>query len=719
METISGHVERITYFNAENSFTVAKLKCTNISEPVPIVGKMPGIAPGESLTCMGQWKMEAKHGRQFQVSSFEKTAPATLIGIEKYLASGLIVGIGPKFAKKIVQTFGLQTLHILEEQPEKLLAIEGLGKKKLDRVVHCFQQHKCIQDVMVFLQSYQVSPAYAQKIFKFYGTQSVEVVRENPYKLARDIKGIGFKIADQIASSLSITKQSPARIAAGIEFLLEDLSSKGHVCFPKGEFLPHAAELLDVEMSLIEPVLFQLHAEKRIAIEKLQKEDFVWLKPLHISEYGIVREIYRLQDHACALRPIDSSKALDWIQEKLKLKFAPAQREAIKYAVSDKIHIITGGPGTGKSTITKAIIQITEKLSKRVVLAAPTGRAAKRMSEITYRSASTIHSLLKYNFAKGGFQFNSENPISADLVIVDEASMIDTKLFYHLLKAIPSSCRVLLIGDIDQLPSVGPGNILRDIIDSKAVPTSTLTYIFRQGRGSKIAYSAHLINEGMFPKLKAEKTDDFFFIEAKEPEGVLETIAQLVSKRIPEKYNFNPIEDIQALSPMKKGLIGTENLNLKLQSMLNKSQNFIVWYGKRFALGDKVMQLKNNYQKEVYNGDIGSIQSLDQNEQFLEIKFDSRLVNYQFSELDEVSLAYCVSIHKYQGSEAPCIVMPIHTHHFKLLCRNLLYTGITRGKKLVILVGTKKALAIAIKNNEIKNRFSALKELLQTRLPIQ
>jgi exodeoxyribonuclease V alpha subunit len=716
MEKITGYVERVTFYNPENLFTVARLKCPNVLEPISIVGKFEVIHAGETLSCIGEWSFENKHGRQFQVHSYEKTAPATLLGIEKYLASGLILGIGPKFAKKIVSRFGLDTLAILEHSPQKLLEIEGVGKKKLDSIIECVSTHRCIQEVMVFLQAHKVSPAYAQKIYKFYGEKSIEVVQNNPYKLARDIKGIGFKLADEIAVALSIDKRSPARIAAGIEYLLHELSQEGHVCFPKDELLVLAIELLGVSQEEIESVCFQLHAEKRIAMETALHREFIWLKSLYISELGIVKELYRLKDHPCILRSVDQEKAVEWIQNILKINFAKAQKEAIKASVSEKIQIITGGPGTGKSTITKAIIQITEKLSKKIILAAPTGRAAKRMSEITYRSASTIHSLLKFDFKSGTFKFNSDHPLDTDLIIVDEASMIDTKLFYHLLKAIPSHARLILIGDINQLPSVGPGNILRDLIESTVIPTQTLTFIFRQGKGSKISYNAHLINEGLFPKLVSEKEDDFFFIEAKEPEEVLESILNLVSKKIPEKYSFDPLKEIQVLAPMRKGLIGTEALNTKLQNILNPSQQALVSYGRRFALGDKVMQLRNNYQKEIFNGDIGYISSIDQDEQSLEINFEGRICSYRASELDEVSLSYCVSIHKYQGSESPCIVMPIHTHHFKLLCRNLLYTGLTRGKKLVILVGTKKALAIAIKNNEIQKRYTMLRELLHSQI---
>lgn len=712
MEELTGHIERITFFNPENAFTVAKLKNANYSDTIPLIGKMPDLHPGETVTCRGSWKMEPKHGKQFIVESYEKKAPSTLVGIEKYLASGLVQGIGPKYAKKIVEKFGHDTLTIIEENPKALLTIEGLGSKKLKSVVKSLEMHRCIQNVMVFLQSHQVSPAYAQKIYKFYGQESIHVVRENPYKLARDIKGIGFKLADRVAESMQIAKDSPARLAAGVEYLLDELSSQGHVCYPARELLKEAALLLEVEESLIRPVLKALAEEKRLVIHTCRGEDFVWLKALHISEVGIAQEIHRLQSHPAALRAVKEDKALEWIQEKLRLKFAKAQKEAIIQAVREKVLIITGGPGTGKSTITKAILRITEKLSSKILLAAPTGRAAKRMTEITYRKASTIHSLLKFDFKKGGFKFNQDNPLDVDLLIVDEASMIDTKLFYHLVRAIPSHARFILIGDIDQLPSVGPGNVLRDLIDSKVIPTSTLSFIFRQGKGSKISYNAFLINQGMFPKLESEKGDDFFFIEAKEPEEVLEKISQMVTREIPSKYKFDPVQDVQVLAPMRKGIIGTENLNVQLQSLLNPTTKPFLWYGRRYAVGDKVMQLKNNYQKEAFNGDLGIIQKIDTNEQVMDIEMDGKIIPYTFSELDEISLAYCVSIHKYQGSEAPCIVMPIHTHHFKLLCRNLLYTGITRGKKLVVLIGTKKALAIAIKNNEIQKRHTALKENL-------
>ncbi len=715
MDKLSGYIERITFHNSDNGFTVAKLKTSLVEEPIAVIGIMLDVQPGESLECTGSWKNDPKHGRQFMVEGIKKRAPSTLIGIQKYLSSGLIKGIGPKFAEKIIAKFGLETLEIIEKNPQQLLQIEGLGQKKLDHITQCMQTHRAIQEVMVFLQSHQITPSYAQKIYKTYGSQCIALLQENPYQLAQDISGIGFKIADKIASSLKIEQYSPHRIAAGVIYLLTELSNSGHVCYPKAELTSLAVELLNVEAHHIEPIYFQLNGEKRVALHLIEGIEYLWLKPLQIAEAGIVSEIYRLLDAPCAFREVKINEALNWVQTQIKINFAKAQKEAIAAALTHKMLLITGGPGTGKSTITKAILRILEKLSKRIILAAPTGKAAKRMTEITYRHASTIHSLLEYDFKVRKFRRNQDNPLDADLLIIDESSMIDTYLMYQLLKAIPSHCRVIFIGDIDQLPSVGPGNILRDLIDSKVVPTQKLSFIFRQQKGSKIISSAHSINEGFFPKLKSEPEDDFFFIEAITPEEVLTEILALAVQRLPAKYSLDPTKDIQVLSPMRKGIIGTENLNLKLQEKLNPSQDHLIWYGTRLAVGDKVMQLKNNYQKEVFNGDVGYISQLSKEDQQFLVSFDGREVVYEVSECDEISLAYAVSIHKYQGSESPCIVMPIHTHHFKLLCRNLLYTGVTRGKKLVVLVGTKKALAIAIQNNEIEKRFTCLRHLLQAK----
>lgn len=712
-DKLEGMIERITYHNPENSFVIAKIKNPSFSSLITITGNFHPVFTGEMVFCRGSWTETAKYGKQFQVTHLTKTAPATESGIEKYLSSGKIQGIGPKFAQRIVEAFGLKSLYIIEHEPEKLLEIEGLGAKKLSKLVESLKAQRALQETLVFLQSYEVTPAYAQKIFNRYGTSSIEIIQNNPYQIARDIKGIGFKLADKMAQALDIPKTSFKRIHAGLEYLLEELSQDGHTCYPKDELFFKAKELLSVSEELLQESLELLIQENRIFVRSIDQIEKVWLKPFYLSEKKIAFELKRLITSKSNLREIDTLKALSWVSEILKLKFASAQKEAIQAGVYEKFLIITGGPGTGKSTITKAILRITEKLTSRIILAAPTGRAAKRMSEITHRSASTIHSLLKFDPKSNRFSYHAKNPLPCDLLIIDEASMIDTRLFCALIQAIPSFCRVLLIGDIDQLPSVGAGNILRDLIDSKLLSVKTLNYIFRQGKGSKIAYNAFLINQGYFPKLAHEKGDDFLFYDLSEPSDIVKKVKDLIQNDLPKNHLFDPLKDIQVLSPMKKGPIGIDAFNQELQKSLNLNPPLLTNSYRMLKKGDKVLQTRNNYQKEVFNGDLGFVQSMDYEEQELSVLFEGKEVFYKLSELDELQLAYCVSIHKYQGSESPCILMPIHTHHFKLLCRNLLYTGITRGKKLVILLGTKKALAIAIKNNEILHRHTALKTFIQ------
>jgi exodeoxyribonuclease V alpha subunit len=713
---IVGCVEKITFQNSENGFTIAQLREPQKKDPTCIVGSLPHVQPGETLRCVGSWQTHLIYGRQFAVTSSKSEAPADIEGIRKYLGSGLIKGIGPKYASRIVDLFGVETLSIIDKSPKRLLEVEGLGKKRLEKIVTCWGDQNAIREVMIFLQSHGVSPAYAQKIFKVYGSGSIEKVQDNPYRLARDISGIGFKTADTIAEKLGISKQSIVRIDAGIEHVLTQLAEDGHVCNPIKDFIANASAMLETSEEEVAPRTVALQQEQRIEIMDLVHEgelsSFIWSKFLFIAEIGIAQEMRRLKQDVCNLRNVDTVKALEWVQSQLNINLAEQQKKAVEMAISEKIEIITGGPGTGKSTITKAILAISCKLTNKIMLAAPTGRAAKRMTEITGFKASTIHSLLEYDF-KSGFKRKRDNPLDCDLLIVDEASMIDTGLMYSLLRALPSSCRLILVGDINQLPSVGPGNVLKDLINANCLPVTMLTEIYRQAAGSRIVVNAHKINRGEVPDIRNLSDTDFYFIETESPEKILENIVTLVSQRLPQKFSMHPFNDIQVLTPMRKGIIGAENLNRALQTVLNPGQKESAFRsGNQFQVGDKVMQLRNNYNKEIFNGDIGRIASIDLGEQQLQISFDDRLIDYEFSELDEISLAYAVSVHKYQGSECPCVVMPLHTTHFKLLHRNLLYTAVTRGKRLVVLVGSSKALYIAVKNDEVKKRYSGLRQAL-------
>ncbi|MBS0603922.1 MAG: ATP-dependent RecD-like DNA helicase [Verrucomicrobia bacterium] len=713
MEEIYGYIDSIVFAESEKGFTVAKLKEPKKKDPTWIVGIMPSVQPGETIRCRGGWKIHPEYGQQFEVKSFELQAPTDLLGIQKYLESGMIKGIGPVYAERIVKTFGLDTLDVIDKSPDRLLEVSGIGGKRVDRIKACWLEQRSIRDVMIFLRGHGVSPSYAQKIFKTYGDRSIEKVRSNPFQLAKEIHGIGFRTADSIAQGIGIPPDSPARIDAGIEHTLWELSNDGHVCYPLNELVPEVEAILQVPRESIEKRILALVENQDL----VKENDTVWVKPLFLTEIGIARELARLSQSPCRIRSVQVDKAIHWVQQQLKIELAPEQKIAVGLGVQEKLLIVTGGPGTGKSTITKAILSITEKISSRIILAAPTGRAAKRMSEITGKKASTIHSLLEIDFATGKFKRNKDNPLSCDLIIVDEASMIDTQLMNHLLKAIPSEARAIFIGDIDQLPSVGPGNVLKDIIQSERVGVIQLKKIFRQAAGSMIITNAHRINQGEFPDLTYNPRGDFQFIEAEDPEELVKIIVDLVAHRLPKSHRFHRFDDIQVLSPMKRGLIGSENLNTVLQQQLNPSPTPLFRMGRCFHVGDKVMQIRNNYEKEVYNGDVGKIIEIDLSEQTLKVVFDGKIVPYDFIEMDELVLAYAVSIHKYQGSECPCVIIPVHTSHFKLLFRNLLYTGLTRGKKRVVFVGTKKALAIAIRNEEVLKRHTGLKNALCQFLP--
>ena len=713
MDQLSGFIDHIIFRSEETGFTVACLKVPRQRELITVVGPLFGIHPGETLHCKGIWKRHPRHGQQFEIQAYEVKAPADIVGIQKYLESGMVKGIGPIYAQKIVKHFGTETLEIIDQAPHRLTEITGIGVKRVEKIETCWKEQKEIRHVMIFLQSLDVRPSFAQKIFKRYGDQSIEKVKENPYALAKEIYGIGFKSADTLARNLGIAYDSSLRIKAGIEYVLWELSSQGHVCFPKDSFIPKAEVVLEIERSLIDEQITALELEGHIMIEALDGVLHIWVRPLYHAEWGIAQELKRIQKAPCAIRSVLVEKALQWVEKTHRIRFAKEQKVTISHSLEEKVHIITGGPGTGKSTITRAILAITSKITDRVILAAPTGRAAKRMTQITGKKAFTIHSLLEVDFKEGGFKKTRANPLTASLLIIDEASMIDTLLMFHLLKAIPSETRVIFIGDVDQLPSVGPGNVLKDLIDSEVISISRLKYIFRQGKGSSIVLNAHRINKGYFPKLTNQENSDFLFLDLESPEEIGAKVVNLVDSYLPDTFAFHPIEDIQVLSPMKRGPLGTDHLNELLQQKLNPQPLSLASMGRRFHLYDKVMQIRNNYDKKVYNGDIGRITTLDRENQQLIVDFDGREVLYDFSDIDELMLAYAVSIHKYQGSECPCVIFPIHTCHFKLLFRNLLYTGMTRGKKLVILLGTKKALAIAIQTDQVSARSTGLKHFLR------
>ncbi len=708
MEEIYGFIESIVFTEQERGFSVAKLKEPKKKEFTWILGIMPSIQPGETIRCKGGWKHHPEYGAQFEVTSFDLEEPRDLLGIQKYLESGMIKGIGSVYAERIVKRFGLETLSVIDQTPDKLLDISGIGNKRIEKIKTCWQEQRSIRDVMIFLRGHGVSPSFAHKIFKTYGDKSIEKVQKNPYQLAKEIHGIGFKTADQIAQNLGIPTDSPTRVDAGIQHTLWELSSDGHVCYPHQDLLLPVQEILSVPFGLIEERLQHLIKNGELVAE----DGMIWVKPLFLGETGIARELARILQGPCQIRPMLVDKALSWVGQLLKIELAPEQTTAVAQGLKEKVLIITGGPGTGKSTITKAILSITEKITSNILLAAPTGRAAKRMTEITSKKAFTIHSLLEMDFKAGGFKRNRNNPLSCDLIIIDESSMIDTLLMNHFLRAVPSNARLILIGDIDQLPSVGPGSVLKDIIQSERIPVSQLKKIFRQAAGSRIITNAHKINEGTFPDITYHPKSDFSFISAETPEDISKIIVDLVAHDLPKSHRFHRFDDIQVLAPMKKGIIGIENLNSLMQQKLNPCPTPLLRMGRCLHVGDKVLQLKNNYEKEVFNGDIGKIVEIDFSEQTLKVVFDGKVVDYDFLELDELVLAYAVSIHKYQGSECPCVIIPVHTSHFKMLYRNLLYTGITRGKKMVVLVGQSKALAIAVNNREVQKRHSGLCRIL-------
>lgn len=709
MQKLRCVVERITYQNPENGYSVMKVKVKGFNDLVTLVGNLLEVPAGSVLLCEGDWKLDKKYGRQFLCQSWEEVMPATAYGIEKYLGSGLVKGIGPKFAQLIVSRFGLETIDVIETDIERLYEVPGIGKKRVEKIAESWEKQKDIKNVMLFLQGYGVSTAYAAKIYRQYGKESIDTVKNNPYKLADDIWGIGFKTADGIAAKMGYEKNDLRRCKSGITYTLSRLSEEGHVYAEEVQLLKAAIELLEAD----EESIRQAMAEMLQSEDLIQDGEALYMPPFYYAEVGTANRLSGLLNHAEGNL---FQKALDIaaISKASGIEYDEVQVEAIREAVASKVMVLTGGPGTGKTTTTQGIIAALKSMGLSILLAAPTGRAAKRMSEATGMEAKTIHRLLEYN-PKDGYKRNDENPLEGDALIVDECSMIDIILMNNLMKALPADMRLVLVGDIDQLPSVGAGNVLRDIIDSEKIPVIRLTRIFRQAQASRIVMSAHAINKGQFPDISNGKQTDFFFMQMEETEQVAETIVNLVKERLPKAYK-RPASDIQVLTPMQRGVVGATNLNTALQAVLNTSQLALNRSGYSFRQGDRVMQLRNNYDKDVFNGDLGYVEKVNLEDRTLQVDFDGKLVEYEVSELDELTLAYATTIHKAQGSEYPIVVMPVLMTHYVMLQRNLIYTGITRAKKICVLVGTKKALSFAIRNMSVLKRNTKLKERLNPAL---
>ena len=726
-------VERITYQNPETGYSVIRCRARGYSDLVTVVGLMPETHVGAVLSLEGAWKVDPKYGRQFTAEKFEETLPATVFGIEKYLGSGLIKGIGPKFAKKIVQQFGKETLDIIEENPDSLIEVPGIGRLRVERIKESWAEQKEIKNIMLFLQSHDVSTAHATKIYKTYGNQSIEIVKENPYRLADDIWGIGFRTADIIAGKMGFGEERFARLRSGIMYALNQLADEGHCYGTREQVLTAAGELLKVDEALLVMTLDEMMRQRDIIVEKAkvpvdetaddvshgpvdemaetQMEEAIYLQPFFFSEMGTAKRLDAVLHGMRSFR-IQPEGLLERIGKKTGMQYDDIQQQAILAAVRNKVLVLTGGPGTGKTTTTLGIIAAYREAGARIILAAPTGRAAKRLSETTGMEAKTIHRLLEVR-PPNGYQRNEENPLEGDVLIVDECSMIDIVLMYNLLKAVPDDMTLILVGDVDQLPSVGAGNVLSDIIASGCIPVVKLERVFRQAQGSRIIMNAHRINKGQAIDIRGGRNADFFFAAQETPEEAADLIVKYVAENLPRYYHADPIRDIQVLTPMQRGLVGAVNLNQRLQDTLNRTRIFLRRGGTEYRIHDKVMQIRNDYNKEVYNGDIGFISSVDMDERELTVNFEGRDVTYDATELDELVLAYACTIHKSQGSEYPIVVMPFMMTHYIMLQRNLLYTGVTRAKKILVLVGEKKAVSTAINNNKAVGRNTRLKERIR------
>ncbi len=713
-EFLSGTVERVTYHNRDNGFCVLRIKVKSHKELVTVIGNVPSISAGEGIECEGIWHNDRNHGLQLKAQFIKSIPPTTIEGIEKYLGSGLIKGIGPHFAKKLIVAFGEKVFDVIENTPTLLLGVKGIGKSRIEYICKNWKNQKIVRQIMVFLQSHGVGTARATRIFKTYGEDAIEIVSENPYRLAKDIRGIGFMSADTIATNLGIDKHSIIRARAGITHVLFEATNEGHCALPEDELIKKAISLLEIDSAVISDALYEEITEEHLVKDSIDNVEAIFLSSFYYYEKFIAFQLLSLLEKEVPWEAIDISNAIPWVEKKLDINLSESQKEATKYALRKKVMVITGGPGTGKTTLINSIINILKAKHIGIKLCAPTGRAAKKLSESTKLEALTIHRLLEADAATGKFLRNENNYLPCNYLIVDEASMVDSGLFYSLLKAVSNDTALLIVGDVDQLPSVGAGQVLADIINSDVIPVVKLDHIFRQAANSKIITNAHLINQGISPNLnKFNKNDDFFFIELDSDEELPDRLVNLVQNQIPTKFRVNPVTDIQVLAPMQRGGAGVRSLNIELQKALNPNyQSGILKFGQTFAIGDKVMQTENNYDKEVYNGDIGIIKNINSEEQEITISFDDKNIVFDYSDLDQITLAYATTIHKSQGSEYPIVVIALTMQHFIMLKRNLIYTAITRGKKLVIIIGNKKAFYYAVKNTKHLTRYTKLKNWL-------
>jgi len=709
LEAIQGIVKNITFHNEENGYTVAKIIPEKSRKIIAVTGYVKRLSKGETVVLRGYWVNDPKWGRQFKFHSYELVIPSSLEGIKRFLASKYIKGIGPKYAERIVNTFGKDTIRVLDETPERLIKVPGLPSKKVESIIKGWAIHRKIRDVMIFLHAHDISEAYASRIYEKYEADTIDKLRSNPYRLISDFRGIGFIKADRIAKKLGIAENSPERVHAGILYCLDELFDKGHVFVPMTTLIESAAEMLNLDSAFVLDNIDYLKKNREIIID----DDRVYRKNLFASEFELAQRLKLIAAASRSLPVPPLGKLKEMIREiehKRKITFAPMQFNAVLNAVVSNFMVITGGPGTGKTTTVVGIIEIFQQLKLSVLLCAPTGRAAKRLSEATGMEAKTIHRLLEYNPKRGTFTKNEGNPLSAHVVIMDEVSMVDTVIMTEFLRAVSPYTTLILVGDVDQLPSIGPGNVLCDIISCKLFPTVRLTEIFRQAASSKIVTSAHRINAGKIPYADNDRSGNFFFIKMNDPANIVAAIVDMVARRLPERYGFDPLNDIQVLSPMHKSLTGVENLNMLLQERLNPfrtSSPEIRKGGWALREGDKVMQIRNNYDKMVFNGDIGQIKRIIPAKSMVVVKFDA-MVEYGDGELDDLIPAYAVSVHKSQGSEFRCVVMPVTTQHYIMLKRNLIYTAVTRARDLVVLIGDFKALAIAVGNDQVKERFTSL-----------